>query len=881
MENLRAQYYTAQQLSELGEDRIPSLYSVTSHLVYSSPATLAYNSPGAEGFGVKRAGLAIPDSVMLIVSPPCCGRNTSQISEMPGYRNRFFYLEMDETDLVTGRHLRMIPDAVASILASLEKKPSLVMICATCVDALLGTDWDRVARAAEEKTGVKVRPCYMYALTREGRKPPMVHVRQSLYSLLEKTKRRRGAVNLMGFFAPLIDDTELYDYLHSAGVGAIRELSRCESYEQFLEMSEAHFNLVLNPECRAAADDLSERLGMPYMELKRFYDPERIHRQYSAFFKVLGLQGENNENVKEGNASETVDSEDAAGTQRNPREDRGRRLLEREQRDYEETIQVVREFHRKHPDLKIAIGETLNADPFELSLALASGGARVMEVFGTVAAESMPYITRLAQISPQTRFYCNQDPSMMFFRGDENEICLALGKDAAHYHPETAQVNWNEDRQPFGYAGVRKLYEAMEAALGNPADSTETELLSGKEADSGGQMIPQPASGQVHGFRRHLTPFAPDQSGAVSVLYALGGMTVIVDAGGCAGNICGFDEPRWLMPQGAGAVFSAGLRDMDAILGRDDLLVEKLTEAAQTIRPEFIALVGTPVPAVIATDYRALKRMAEKKTSLKVLPVPTNGMELYDRGIETAFLELMKTYAGEMPQDISAAVNGTCDTSERESGTERKQTPPAIGVIGFTPMDFRISEDAAALKKALTEQGYGEVLIYGLEGGLDAVRRAASVSRNLVVSPAGIAAADYLEKTFAIPYETGYPSGSADGDLLSEDGLVRQTEGSDRILIVHQQVRANALREQIRKDSKQSVTAASWFMMLPEMQEEGDVSLREEGDFISLVRDGGYDLIIADPVLKRLVPFYGGKWIDAVHFAVSGQAPAADRQSRA
>ena len=118
MDNRKAQYYTAQQLSDLGEKQIPDLYSVTSHLVYSSPATLAYNSPGAEGFGVKRAGLAIPDSVMLIVSPPCCGRNTSQISEMPQYRNRFFYLGMDETDLVTGRHLKMIPDAVASIAAS-------------------------------------------------------------------------------------------------------------------------------------------------------------------------------------------------------------------------------------------------------------------------------------------------------------------------------------------------------------------------------------------------------------------------------------------------------------------------------------------------------------------------------------------------------------------------------------------------------------------------------------------------------------------------------------------------------------------------------------------------------------------------------------------
>ena len=42
-----------------------------------------------------------------------------------------------------------------------------------------------------------------------------------------------------------------------------------------------------------------------------------------------------------------------------------------------------------------------------------------------------------------------------------------------------------------------------------------------------------------------LSPFAPDQSGASAVLYELGGLMVICDAGGCAGNVCGFDEPRW------------------------------------------------------------------------------------------------------------------------------------------------------------------------------------------------------------------------------------------------------------------------------------------------------------------------------------------------
>ena len=42
----------------------------------------------------------------------------------------------------------------------------------------------------------------------------------------------------------------------------------------------------------------------------------------------------------------------------------------------------------------------------------------------------------------------------------------------------------------------------------------------------------------MKGLRKYLTPFAPDQSGAVSVLYELGGILVICDAGGCVGNVC-------------------------------------------------------------------------------------------------------------------------------------------------------------------------------------------------------------------------------------------------------------------------------------------------------------------------------------------------------
>ena len=81
----RAYYCTVKELNERGKDNIPDQFKSNMHLIYSSPATLAFNSPGAEGFGVKRAGLAVPDSIMLIVSPGCCGRNTSVLSSMAAY----------------------------------------------------------------------------------------------------------------------------------------------------------------------------------------------------------------------------------------------------------------------------------------------------------------------------------------------------------------------------------------------------------------------------------------------------------------------------------------------------------------------------------------------------------------------------------------------------------------------------------------------------------------------------------------------------------------------------------------------------------------------------------------------------------------------------
>lgn len=422
-----AYYCTVGELAQLGKDAIPPQLISNTHLIYSSPATLAFNSPGAEGFGVKRAGLAVPGSIMLIVAPGCCGRNTSMISSMREYHDRFFYLMMDETDIVTGRHLKKIPKAVKEICESVEKKPSVVMICITCVDALLGTDMERICRKATEEVGLPVRPCYMYALTREGRKPPMVHVRQSLYSLLEPKKKKGNVVNLLGFFSPLVDDCELYDLLRQAGVKTIHEISRCQDYDEYLTMAEANFNVVLHPEARFAAEDFHDRLKIPFIELTRLYQIDKIASQYRAFGAAIGAEFDDEKPRAQAQAA-------------------------------------VDQFRENYPDASFAIGECMNGDSFELSLALVRYGFAVKEIYGTLTAENFIYLKQLAKLSPDTKVFSNLEPTMLYYDAADCGVNLTIGKDAGYYHPECPNVVWNQDRQPYGYAGVRRLFEALLAS---------------------------------------------------------------------------------------------------------------------------------------------------------------------------------------------------------------------------------------------------------------------------------------------------------------------------------------------------------------------------------------------------------------------------------
>ena len=621
--DVEAKYYTAEQLAGRIVDNssgwIPEDFRSGHSLVYSSPATLAFNSPGAEGFGVKRAALSVPESIELIVSPRCCGHMST---DLPGGRDvneRLFFMELSEIDLVTGRYLKKIPAEVEkAILARIDAgftKPKAVLLVFTCVDALLGTDMDVMASACEKKTGVRVVSAPMFALTREGMNPPMVQVRRSIFSLLEKRKRNPHAVNVLGSFGGFDSESmaELHKILATAGITTIRTVADCSSYEEFQKMAEANFNIVIDQEARAAADDMEKRLGIGYIELQRFYGKDRITSQYKAFLKAIGVEDAGVFSDAEG----LISHADCAALASN--DDSNTRVsFENPENLNSENASV--DFSGK----TFAIGECANAMPVELALALLEYGGKVSEVFCSLSQRDAWYILQISQRSPKTRFYFNQHPSMIGFKTD-SDVDICIGRDACWYYTDepVSKITANRDRQPFGFAAVGELFK--EISDGNLSHLETTP------------------------WSEHQLENISDQSGAVSVVFPLDSLTVIIDAGGCTGNICGFDEPRWFSQKAM--IFSAGLRDMDAIMGRDRELVRKIEEAAELLHPSFITLIGTPVPSVIGTDYAGLKHEIEKQTGIPVAAVNTNGMDGREKGIEKA-KEALKEIFPEKNEEI-------------------------------------------------------------------------------------------------------------------------------------------------------------------------------------------------------------------------------------
>lgn len=310
-----------------------------------------------------------------------------------------------------------------------------------------------------------------------------------------------------------------------------------------------------------------------------------------------------------------------------------------------------------------------------------------------------------------------------------------------------------------------------------------------------------------------LPPLAPDYAGACEVMYELGGLVLIHDATGCTVNYVSFDEPRW--HERPGYVFCSGLNEIDAVMGNDDVLIDKALKAADLLHPSFIAYVGSSVPMIVGTDFTGIAAETEARSGIPSFGFDCNGIGTYSDGAARAMLAMVQRFCGEKTEN---------------SGTL---------VLGLLPMDDNGVEETRRVKELFPDLR----ACLSFDCTMDDLKDAQNAADAVVVSACGLSAARYLEKEYGIPYTVGLPLKQAHKD-----------HGS--LLVVGEVIRAQSLA-----DALGNADALDLFSC------EGTAKYhtRDEDEIQAIL--ARYDNVIADPCFRLMVK---GNFIPMPSVSVSG-----------
>ena len=338
---------------------------------------------------------------------------------------------------------------------------------------------------------------------------------------------------------------------------------------------------------------------------------------------------------------------------------------------------------------------------------------------------------------------------------------------------------------------------------------------------------------------RIISTYSADVFGVCSALFELGGMVVMHDASGCNSTYTTHDEPRWYDMESM--VYISGLTELEAVLGDDEKLIGDIVSAAEELKPRFIAVAGTPIPAMTGFDFEAAAQLIEARTGIPAFGFPTTGMHSYVSGASMAFSALVRRF---VRRDV-------CKTRD-----------PSANILGLTPLDFTVNGSDRAIAAFLENSGFQVLSRWAMGSTLDDLAEAGGAHVNLVVSSTGLAAAKLLKERFGTPYVVGVPMGGAYSRLLraalkaaAENGEaqfpVSSLSGGSTI-VIGEAVTALALASALELAAGQGVRVLCPTEYGAELLREKDLLSQDEEEIEAAL--AGAELLIADPLFRPICP---------------------------
>lgn len=337
--------------------------------------------------------------------------------------------------------------------------------------------------------------------------------------------------------------------------------------------------------------------------------------------------------------------------------------------------------------------------------------------------------------------------------------------------------------------------------------------------------------------------YTADVSGVCSIMYELGGMSVLHDPSGCNSTYTTHDEPRWYDTDSM--MYCSGLDEMAAVFGDDSVIIHDTEQAAADLHPRFITLCGASIPHIIAFDYKGVANLIENEIHIPVVPVATDGLKSYVSGVGLATREWIRKFA--------------------ETGEEK--IPHSVNLLGVTPIDFSRQEIVDAMKQEFEENGHPVNGVFAMGDTFDHLRHIDQGAVNVCVSSAGRLPARYMQGKMKIPYVEGLPIGSFMKQKVHEAVVNAEKTGRNQkayeessepgeILIVGEEVFARSLATAVNHSAYGIENHQRAYALWPDISE----GLNED-EVVAKMNQA--DIVIADPLFRncihnshtRLIPF--------------------------
>jgi len=402
---------------------------------------LCYCSPAYGGYGLMNLGMQVPESFILFVGPPSCGRHSAIGSIQKNNKKRNGYLFVTEEEIALGTVEGEIYRAVDEILSSKDIRPKAFILLFSCIIFLIGMDEKIIMNELSKKhPGIVFQVYLMNPISIGTKHAPITMMYSRMAEMFDLNSEQNDSLNFIGNNVPIDKSCEIYDVLKKCCVEKTNHTMDMKTYEEFRSMGSAKWNLVIKPEGLRAAKELHPR--MDYRFLMTSYDLNEIRAQYEEIFSMLGKRCDIDHYEKRARASIKRTSELFKGR-------------------------------------TVALGSSASYKTFGLARMLIENGFQLTDIFNRsdIYKDVPPFDSKdyawVKENRPEIRIHSTCGTEMIHNIGKCCKADVVIGFNAAYFSETECIVDIVGDERLFGYRGIEMVMESMEHAIRNPRDLKE------------------------------------------------------------------------------------------------------------------------------------------------------------------------------------------------------------------------------------------------------------------------------------------------------------------------------------------------------------------------------------------------------------------------